>query len=84
MIYTMTVVATCLGLRLKEFGFVKMEDFLCDLSIVFETHIESVFLMVKGKTYKIRLSYKLHFEDEVPEICPCRLLLIYIWILDLR
>ena len=84
MIYTMATVATALGLRHDEFASIKMQDFRCDLAMVFDTYIESLVVMVHGKSDNAPVPFKVYFEDEVPEFCPARMLLIWVWFLGLE
>lgn len=84
MIYVMVIIATALGLRHDEFGSIKMEDFRMDLSMIYDDCIDNVVVMIKGKNDVKAVPLKLIFQDVVPEFCPCRLLLIWIWFMDLR
>ena len=84
MIYTMVILAISLGLRFDELGSVKTDEFRCDMSLIYNNYIEFLALGVKGKRDKHVVNFQLHFEDEVPHLCPCRMLLIWIWFLDLQ
>ena len=67
MIYTMATVETALGLRHDEFASIKMQDFRCDLAMIFDTYIDSLVVMVYGKSDKAPVPFKVYFEDKVPE-----------------
>ena len=84
MIYTMVTLAITLGLRFDEFGIVKTDDFRCDMSLIYKNYIEFLALGVKGKRDKHVINFQIHFADDVPHLCPCRMLLIWIWYLDLE
>ena len=60
MTYTMVILAITLGLRHDEFASIRMEDFDCNMFIVFEDFIECIVLSVEGKRGKmVPLKYTL-------------------------
>ena len=84
MIYTMVTLAITLGLCFDKFGIVNTDDFRCDMSLIYKNYIEFLALRLKGKRDKHVINFQIHFADDVPHLCPCRMLLIWIWYLDLE
>ena len=80
----MVTLAITPGLRFEEFGIVKTDDFRCDMSLIYKNYIEFLALGVKVKRDKHVINFQIHFADDVLHLCPCRMLLIWIWYLDLE
>jgi hypothetical protein len=81
MIWTMTLVACMLFLREDEVASLSFESINYDLCIVNDNGtVEGVSLKVQGKSDPLPVTLMLWANDEVPELCPIRHLLCFIYL----
>ena len=80
----MVVLATSLGLRFDELGDVNIQDFRPDLSLTRTNYIQFLTLGIQGKTDQQKVYYKVYFQDQVPQLCPCRLLLVWMSFMNFK
>jgi hypothetical protein len=81
MIWTMTLVACILFLREDEVASLAFESINYDLCIVNDNRtVEGVSLKVQGKSDPVPVTLMLWANDNVPELCPVRHLLCFLYL----
>jgi hypothetical protein len=76
--------AVRLFLRSDEFANIKFEDILEGSTIVKENGVEGVVLKVKGKYDDAPRNLTLWADDECPDLCAVRLLLVYLFLTGIK
>jgi hypothetical protein len=77
--YTMMLLGIALFLRSDELLNIRMSQFLSDLTMVRDIYgVRALVLTIKGKSDPFPLPFILWANDEYPELCPVRHLLVYI------
>ncbi len=82
--WTLIIVSVLLFLRHDEFHDITVEAFEPSLFVVKDDRILSLAVRVKGKTDKRVYTFRIHADDENPDLCPVRALAVYSYLIGIK
>ena len=75
--WTIIILSVCLFLRHDEFNDIKIDQFDPDLFCIKENRVAWLAVQIKGKRDKQWYTFRVNANDEHPDLCPVRALVVY-------
>jgi hypothetical protein len=82
--WTIIILATALFLRHDEFHKIKVDNFVLSLFMVLKNKIQALAVKVKGKKDNREVTLLIYANDDYPELCPVRALLVYCYMIGIK
>jgi hypothetical protein len=78
------ILSILLALRHDEFHLINDASFLPNLFAITEEGIDCLVLKVRGKADKVPVTFRLHSDNDNPDFCPIRPLLVYMHLIGYK